>query len=181
MIFNFTDKYQFSTRLSINDNPIEVIDSTKLLGTIITSDLKWDQNTVHIVKKANSRMELLRRVASFGTSVEDLKNIYFLFVRSQLEQSAVVWHSSLTEDNKHDLERVQKSAVKIILGEKYKSYQQALSELGIDTLDVRSENLCKSYLHLIQWVTTKRPKNFTENSGVFCLLKNIVCANFQLS
>ena len=83
-------------------------------------------------------MELLRRVASFGTSVEDLKNIYFLFVRSQLEQSAVVWHSSLTEDNKHDLERVQKSAVKIILGEKYKSYQQALS----DTLDMRRENLC---------------------------------------
>ena len=87
-------------------------------------------------------MELLRRVASFGTSVEDLKNIYFLFVRSQLEQSAVVWHSSLTEDNKHDLERVQKSAVKIILGEKYKSYQQALSELSIDTLDMRRENLC---------------------------------------
>ena len=142
MIFNFTDKYQFSTRLSINDNPIEVIDSTKLLGTIITNDLKWDQHTAHIVKKANSRMELLRRVASFGTSVEDLKNIYFLFVRSQLEQSAVVWHSSLTEDNKHDLERVQKSAVKIILGEKYKTYQQALSELGIDTLDVRRENLC---------------------------------------
>ena len=50
MIFNFTDKYQFSTRLSINDNPIEVIDSTKLLGTIITNDLKWDQNTAHIVK-----------------------------------------------------------------------------------------------------------------------------------
>ena len=142
MIFNFTDKYQFGTRLSINDNPIEVIDSTKPLVTIITNDLKWDQNTAHIVKKANSRMELLRRVASFGTSVEDLKNIYFLCVRSQLEQSAVVWHSSLTEDNKHDLERVQKSAVKIILGEKYKSYQQALSELSIDTLDMRRENLC---------------------------------------
>ena len=50
MIFNFTDKYQFSTRLSIDDEPIEVIDSTKLLGTIITSDLKWEQNTAHIVK-----------------------------------------------------------------------------------------------------------------------------------
>ena len=59
-----------------------------------------EENTAHIVKKSNARMELLKRVASFGTSVEDLKNIYFLFVRSQLEQSAVVWHSSLTEENK---------------------------------------------------------------------------------
>ena len=119
-----------------------MIDSTKLLGTIITNDLKWYQNTAHIVKKADSRIELLRRVAGFGTSEEDLKNIYFLFVRSQLEQSAVVWHSFLTEDNKNDLERVQKSALKIILGNRYKSYQQALSELDIETLDNRRENRC---------------------------------------
>ena len=122
MIFNYTDKYQFTTRLSINNEAMEVIDSTKLLGTIITNDLKWEENTANIVKKANARMELLRRVASFGIGVEDLKNIYFLFVRSQLEQSAVVWHSSLTEENKADLERVQRSAVKIIMGERYKGY-----------------------------------------------------------
>ena len=142
MIFNFTDKYQFSTRLSMENKPIEVINSTKLLGTIITSDLKWEENTSHLVKKSNARMELLRRVASFGTSVEDLKNIYFLFVRSQLEQSAVVWHSSLTEENINDLERVQKSAVKIILGNKYQNYEEALDELGIETLEERRKTLC---------------------------------------
>ena len=119
MIFNYTDKYQFTTRLSINNEAMEVIDSTKLLGTIITNDLKWEENTANIVKKANARMELLRRVASFGIDVEDLRNIYFLFVRSQLEQSAVVWHSSLTEENRADLERVQGSAIKIIMGERY--------------------------------------------------------------
>ena len=66
MIFNYTDNYQFSTRLSINDQLLEVIDSTKLLGTVISSDLSWDLNTASIVKKANIRMQLLRRVASFG-------------------------------------------------------------------------------------------------------------------
>ena len=48
MIFNFTEKYQFDTKLSIDGNPIEVIDSTRLLGTIITKDLRWDLNTAHI-------------------------------------------------------------------------------------------------------------------------------------
>ena len=73
IIFNFTENFQFTTRLKIKDLPIDVIDSTRLLGTIISNDLKWDLNTANIVKKANARMELLRKVASFGTPTEDLK------------------------------------------------------------------------------------------------------------
>ena len=74
-------------------------------------------------------MELLRRVASFGTPVEDLKTIYTLFIRSLVEQSATVWHSSLTQDNITDLERVQKTAVKVILQENYKGYHRGLAQL----------------------------------------------------
>ena len=79
MIFNSTHNYQFTTRLSINDKPIEVINSTKLLGTIITDDLKWDANCANLVKKANGRMELMRKVSSFGLDKEELKK-YLLFV-----------------------------------------------------------------------------------------------------
>ena len=122
-----------------------MIDSTKLLGTIITSDLKWEQNTAHIVKKSNARMELLRRVASFGTSMEDLKNIYILFVRSQLEQSAVVWHSSFTDENRNDLEWVQKTAVKIILGDRFQGYKKCLDFLNLLTLEERREYLCLKF------------------------------------
>ena len=66
-------------------------------------------------------MELLRKVAGFTTSIEEKKNIYMLYIRSILEQSSVVWHSSLTQDNSDDLERVQKAAGKIILGNKSES------------------------------------------------------------
>ena len=114
MIVNFTENFQFTTRLKLKDESIEVIDSTKLLGTIISKDLKWDLNTAAIVRKANARMELLRKAATFGPPVQDLKDIYILFIRSILEQSATVWHSSITSENSSDLERVQKSAVKII-------------------------------------------------------------------
>jgi hypothetical protein len=62
-----------------------------------------------------------------------------------LEQSAVVWHSSLSEENKSDLERVQKSAVKIIMGEKYQSYQKSLALLDMETLEDRRENLCLKF------------------------------------
>ena len=84
MIFNYTDNYQFTTRLTINNHQLDVIDSTKLLGTIISNDLSWDLNTAKIVKKANSRMQLLRKVVSFGTRQSELKDIYILFIRSLL-------------------------------------------------------------------------------------------------
>jgi hypothetical protein len=80
-----------------------VFDSAKLLGKIISSDLRWDLNTMSIIKKVIARMELVRRVAGFGASEKDLKIINFLFVRSLLEQSAPVWHSSLTKENSDDL------------------------------------------------------------------------------
>ena len=145
MIFNFTNDYKFTTRLQLKNENVEVIEKTRLLGTMISDDIKWDQNVSTIVKKANARMELLRKVASFGTPVDDLKTIYILYIRSILEQSAPVWHSSLTQENVDDLERVQKSAIKVILNENYKGYVQGLAQLGLENLSSRREQLCLTF------------------------------------
>ena len=145
MIFNFSSNYQFNTRMQLKGENIETIKSTKLLGTIVSDDLKWDLNTANIVKKANARLELLRRIATFKPPLEDLKTIYFLFIRSLLEQSATVWHSSLTEENSNDLERVQKSAVRIMLGSNYRGYKKSLNLLQIDTLKDRRDQLCLNF------------------------------------
>ena len=145
MIFNFTDNYKFTTKLSLNNTTLEIVQKTKLLGVILTDDLKWDANTNELVKKAYRRMELLRKVASFTNSIRELRNIYILYVRSILEQSCVVWHSSLTEENKQDLERVQKCAVKIMLGTRYKDYDNALVHVDLENLSERRKNLCLKF------------------------------------
>lgn len=126
MIFNFTDNYQFSTRLTLNDDTLEIVKQAKLLGVIITDDLKWDANTQYLVKRANGRMQLLRKISSFGTSLEEKKEIYILYIRSILEQSCIVWYSKLTDENTTDLERVQKSSVRLILNKSYDNYEDAL-------------------------------------------------------
>ena len=71
-------------------------------------------------------MQLLFKVAKFTNSKEDLKMIYTTYIRSVIEQSAVVWHSSLSAKNRKDLERVQKAAIKVILGRKYSTYTKAI-------------------------------------------------------
>ena len=63
-------------------------------------------------------------------------------MRSKLEQSAVLWHYGLTEKNKSDLERVQKSALRIILGKRYTTYNDALKLLDIESLEDRRKSLC---------------------------------------
>ena len=86
-------------------------------------------------------MQLLNSAASFTSKRNDLKNIYLTFIRSIVEQSAVVWHSSLTFKNKKDIERVQKAAVRVIMGKSYKDYNHSLRELRLDSLEKRRELL----------------------------------------
>ena len=119
---------------------VETIDKIKLLGTIITDDLRWNENTKQIVKDSNKRMQFLHRAAKFTKNVNDLKKIYMLQIRSKLEQSAVVWHSGLTRRNADDLERVQKSALKLILKERYIDYRNALKVVRLDTLNNNNNN-----------------------------------------
>ena len=145
MIFNFTKNTQFSTQLKINDIELEVVDHMKLLGIIITDDLKWDKNTEFIVKKANARMQLLHKMKKFNPPIDDMKTIYILFIRSLLEQCSSLWHKSLTEEDNNSIERVQKSAFKIILQNKYESYENALKRLDMLSLKERREELFEKF------------------------------------
>ena len=99
MIFNFTNNYQFSTNVSHNGNDMEVIEETKQPGTVITSDLKWHRNTELLVKRANARMRILHKISVFSAPVEDMVQIYISYIKSILEQSCTVWHSSLIQED----------------------------------------------------------------------------------
>ena len=76
---NEPNKYQFSTQLEIEGRKLETVQEAKLLGTIVSNNLKWDGNTEFIVKKANKRMEFLRKVSTFGADLEYLKYIYIYY------------------------------------------------------------------------------------------------------
>ena len=141
MIFNFTQDYQFSTRLYIENNLLEIVQETKLLGTIISSDMTWYANTEMLVKRAYQRMIMLRKLYSFNVADEDMVKIYILYIRSILEQSCQVWHFSISEEEKGDLERVQKVACRIILNSRYTEYQEALEVLNLETLSARRDTL----------------------------------------
>ena len=108
MLINFTKNYQVNTRLYMEEKLLTQVSKTRLLGIILRDDLSFKSNTEFITKKAYKRMSILHKLYQFDVPVEDLVNIYILYIRSVLEQSAVVWHSSITKGEQMDIERVQK-------------------------------------------------------------------------
>ena len=145
MNFNYTNNFQFSSRLTMDNEVVETISETKLLDVLINDSLPWDSNTAYIVKRANSRMRLLRKLVEFSVPVKDLLTIYILYIRSVLEQSCQVWHSSLSLENLMDIERVQKNSLKIILKEEYSSYEEALEKVDLESLVDRRNHLCQKF------------------------------------
>ena len=133
MVINFTDDYQFSTRLTIQDKPLTQVSEAKLLGVLIRDDLSWKSNTHHTVKQAYKRMVILQKLSEFSMANDDLIDIYKIYIRSILESSAVVWHSSITEGERSSIERVQKVALKVILKAGYVDYDDALTQTGLQS------------------------------------------------
>ena len=144
-ICNFTNRYKFNTRLEISGNALHEVSNGRLLGVHSDNKLSWQSNTDSIVKRAYMRMPMLHKLYSFALPVSDLIEIYILYIRSVVESSAVVWHSSLTIGQELEIERIQKVALRIILKERYNSYEQALKQCGLSTLKERRTQLCLTF------------------------------------
>ena len=134
-IFNRTRNYQFSTR--INNSLLEIVNETRLLGTILTSDLSWHKNSESLALKGYQRMVILRKLYEFNVPQKDLVQIYYMYIRSILEYNSSVWFSAITQEEKNNIERVQRIACRIILKEKYTSYEEALEHLDLQNLNQR--------------------------------------------
>ena len=145
MLFNSSKTNDCQPEFKIDGVEIEVVKQMKLLGVIITDDLKWHENTTNITKKAFSRLWVLRRLKNMGASKATLVDIYNKQIRSVVEYASVVWNAGLTKDNRNQIERVQKSAFSVILGNKYNSYEEACSELKMKTLVDRRKELALKF------------------------------------
>ena len=145
MIINFCKSSEFQTRLYVHNNLLEQVRETKLLGLVITDDLKWHKNTESIIKKANQRMVILHNLVNFNVPKGDSIQIYKLYIRSILEQSCVVWGTAITDNESIALERIQKCALYIIYQAEYVSYENALELSGLQLLSERRLKLMRSF------------------------------------
>ena len=127
--------------LHLCDVSLPVVQQCKLLGVHLSVEMNWNLHVSEIVKKANKCIFIIRRAKQFQFSLRTLVTLYQWYVRTTLEYAAPVWHPGLTERQHEQLERVQRRCARIMLGQQYRGYEDALEVLHLSTLRDRRQML----------------------------------------
>jgi hypothetical protein len=86
-VHNKSRKWDFPPEVGFPDDcNLEVVSEMKLLGVIVSSDLRWVKNTVYICQRAMERMWILRRM---GPTILILTS----FVTHMSRRFGQFWHS----------------------------------------------------------------------------------------
>ena len=132
-------KDNFATRLKLDNKTVDRQTEIRHLGVWLCEDLSWEKNISEICKKAYSRVKMLSKLKYVGTNKKDLILLYCLHIRSITEYCSTAFHSSLTLKQANKLESIQKTCLRIILGEDYISYESALISTNLLSLKQRRE------------------------------------------
>ena len=149
MVFNPHRKYAGMPRLTLSgegEEFLQIVENMKLLGVQLRSDMRWCDNTDYICKKGFSRLWILRRLKGLGANQNELIDVYQKQVRPVLELAVPVWQSGITKSEKNQIERVQKCALYVILGNQYTHYSEALELVNCESLEDRRVKICEKFV-----------------------------------
>lgn len=145
MLIDFLKYKPFSTPpIYIDGLPIDQVNTHKVLGVYITSDLTWGHHCdLYIVKRARKQLYALRVLKKTGLPVQDIFQVYCSLVRSVLEYAAPFW-AGLPSYLSDLVESVQKEALRIIFPNL--NYSQALVRAGLQMLSECRNQICVCFI-----------------------------------
>ena len=114
VVIDLRKKHDPVPPLTIKGEHIKQVSQAKFLGTIITSNLSWDENSSSIRKKAHQRLYFLRQLRKFRMRREILLSFYKAMIESVLTFSICVWFGGLTLKEKAAMNKLIKISGKII-------------------------------------------------------------------
>lgn len=122
----------------INNKPIKSVGSATILGLHVSCDLKWNVHVDEVIKKARKHLYCLVQPKRSGLEPREPTQFFCTCIRPILEYSCPVYHNSLPAFLSHDLEAIQKRAMRIIYSPC--SYQQALVMAELPLLKIVDKN-----------------------------------------
>ena len=147
---NFSTKNNTSfDPVVVNDKPIELVATAKILGLNVSSDLKWNSHIDSIIKKAQKRLYSLSQLKRSGLGTRGLVQFFCTCIRPITEYTCPVFRDSLPAYLSNELERVQKRAMRIIFP--FGLYNESLVESNVNKLsDRRQELVDKLFKDVVQ-------------------------------
>ena len=126
----------------ISNLPLERVTNANLLGLNISNDLKWKNHVDQITKKAAKKLYLLKQLKRANANAKDLVRFYCSCIRSIWEYSCQVFHCNLPKYLSHDIERIQKRAMRMVFPDL--SYNEACLKANLPKLSERRDTLSQS-------------------------------------
>jgi len=109
---------------SMSNNGLQVVETEKDLGVMISSDLKCSQQCNYAYKKAIRVMGMIRRTISYKEP-KIMLSLYKTLVRPHVEYCSCAWNPHYRKD-KEFLEKIQRRYTKMINDIKGKTYEDRL-------------------------------------------------------
>ena len=121
--------------LYIGQNPVEEVNSHRILGVIIDRDLSWYEHTSNLVKKLSIKLFQLSQIKHF-LDVHSRKLFFFAHIVPIVDYASTLW-GNCSENNFKLINRMYKRALKLILLKSSSISPQELKKLNILTLQNR--------------------------------------------
>jgi hypothetical protein len=129
---SLSHRHVYDHDIPIGDFTISPASEVKFLGVFIDNKLAFNTHVCYLVSKCNSRLFLMRQLKCSGLNSHGLCIFYCSNIRSILTYASPAWYNLLSEYSKSDLERIQRSATRIIYPDF--SYDARLQLLDLPTL-----------------------------------------------
>ncbi|XP_051931249.1 uncharacterized protein LOC127607160 isoform X1 [Hippocampus zosterae] len=139
MIVDFRKHSSPQLPLTLSNCPVSTVETFKFLGITVSQDMKWEVNTISILKRAHQRMYFLRLLRKHGLPQFQF---YTAVIESILCSSITVWFGAATKKDKTRLQRTVRTAEKII-----GTTLPTLEDLHTARIQTRAEKILLDHPH----------------------------------
>ena len=113
ILFGQKPKSATQLQISLGNEQIPQVKSTKFLGMWIDESLNWNEHVTKVVLKLKSRVNLLKMSQHF-LGKHALKVLYYVQLHSVLAYGIVMWGSLASQANLNKLQKIQNTCIRII-------------------------------------------------------------------
>ena len=114
------------TDVSIGDTSLKTGAKETLLGSLIDSELTFDQHVSSICSKASKKLHVLGRNATF-MSFNKRRTLMKAFIKSQFNYCPQIWMFNLRIMN-HKINRIHESALSLVYSDHVSSFDELLKK-----------------------------------------------------
>ena len=113
ILFGQKSKSAIQLQISLGNEHIPQVKSTKFLGMWIDESLSWNEHVTKVILKLKSRVNLLKMSQHF-LGKHALKVLYYAQLHSVLSYGIVMWGSLASQANLNKLQKIQNTCIRII-------------------------------------------------------------------